>query len=512
MSASAALAPPAAGAEGSAWRIHLAALGLAWAAILAFFHRDAIQMVSIWWDSSTFNHCLLILPLIFWLVRQRLPELGRLAPAAWWPGLALVAAGALAWLVGEAGGLSLARHFGLVTMLQGCVVACLGKAVARGLFFPIFYAWFLVPAGEEIQPAMQTITADMVTFLLRLTRVPAHIEGVFISIPTGNFQVAEACSGVKFLVAMLALGALAANVCFRSWRRRIPFLIACVLVPILANGIRAWGTIYIAWLSGSNAFAESFDHVVYGWIFFAIVIALILGSAWPWFDRQVGDPWFDPLALQPAGTRPGPAGRLAQVAAVAITLAAAPLLWSSAIASAGSRAAPAGIALPTLTGWTPVAPGGRLWQPHFAGADRIATGRYRDASGDEVDLAIIVYARQSEGHKLIGFGQGAAGGHWAWTADAPAPAGGRSEMLFSFGTVREVISFYRIGSIVTGSPAAAKLETMKAHLLGGPQRAVAILVSAEQPPGGSARPALDSFLRALGPIDRLADRAAGLSN
>jgi exosortase A len=512
MSASAALAPPAGAAQAGAWRVHLGALGLAWAAILALFHRDATAMVSIWWDSSTFNHCLLIVPLIFWLVRQRLPELRRLAPAAWWPGLAVVGAGSLAWLLGEAGGLSLARHFGLVTMLQGCVIACLGKPVARGLFFPIFYAWFLVPAGEEVQPAMQTITADMVTFLLRLTRVPAHIEGVFISIPTGNFQVAEACSGVKFLVAMLALGALAANVCFRSWRRRIPFVAACVLVPILANGVRAWGTIYIAWLSGSNAFAESFDHVVYGWIFFAIVIALILGSAWPFFDRRVGDPWFDPLALQPAGAMPGPLRRLAEVAAAAVALAAAPLLWSSAIASSGSRAAPAEIGLPAPSGWRPVVPSGRLWQPHFAGADRVRTARYRDESGREVDLAIIVYSRQSEGRKLIGFGQGAAGGAWAWTADAPAPAGGRAEMLFSFGMIREVVSFYRVGGIVTGSPAAAKLETMKVHLLGGPQRAVAILVSAEQPAGGNARPALDSFLRALGPIDRLADRAAGLSN
>ena len=72
-------------------------------------------------------------------------------------------------------------------------------------------------------------------------------------------------------------------------------------------------------------------------------------------------------------------------------------------------------------------------------------------------------------------------------------------------------SFYRVGDVTTGSETRVKLETLKARLLGGPQRAVAILVSAEQPAGGgSARPAIDAFLRALGPIDRLADRAAGL--
>jgi hypothetical protein len=83
-------------------------------------------MAAIWWKSATFNHCLLVVPIIGWLVRQRLPELKALAPRAWAPGLALVAAGASAWLVGEAGNLALLRHFGLVLMLQGAAVACLG--------------------------------------------------------------------------------------------------------------------------------------------------------------------------------------------------------------------------------------------------------------------------------------------------------------------------------------------------------------------------------------------------
>ncbi len=77
--------------------------------------------------------------------------------------------------------------------------------------------------------------------------------------------------------------------------------------------------------------------------------------------------------------------------------------------------------------------------------------------------------------------------------------------------MREALTFYRVGNLLTGSAAAVKLETMKARLFGGPQRAVAVIVSAEQPAdGGSIRPALDAFLRALGPVDRLADRAAGL--
>ena len=327
--------------RGAAWRTHLIALACAWVAILALFFRDAAHLVSVWWTMSTFNHCLLILPIIAWLVWQRVPQLRLVAPAAWPAGLALVALGAAAWLLGQAESVTLARHAGLIVMLQGAAIACLGKAAARGLAFPLFYALFLIPAGEQLVPALQTLTARMATALLGLSGVPAHLEGVFITTPRGYFEVAEACAGVKFLIAMVALGVLVANVGFRSWRRRIAFVAASVAVPILANGVRAWGTIHIAQSAGLE-FAASFDHVVYGGIFFAVVAALVLGLAWRFFDRGIDDPWFDPARLR--GNRPA---RPAWVAGAAILVAALPLLWSSAVSgrwawSADALAPPGG--------------------------------------------------------------------------------------------------------------------------------------------------------------------------
>ncbi|WP_114951100.1 exosortase A [Sphingosinicella terrae] len=487
------------------WQRHLVALCLSAVALLLLFRREIAELATIWWNSSTFNHCLLIVPIIGWLVWQRLPELRRLRPAAWAPGLLLVAAGGGAWLLGEAGGLAIARHAGLLLMLEGLVVALLGRAVALGLAFPLFYAWFLLPIGEELVPAMQTVTARISMVLLGLVGVPAHLEGIFVTIPTGYFEVAEACAGVKFLVAMVALGALVGNVCFRSWRRRIAFMAVSVAVPILANGIRAWGTIYIAHLTSTD-FAADFDHVVYGGIFFAIVIALILGLGWRFFDRGVGEPWFDPEALSQGRRVP-----IVPTVAAALALAALPVAWSSAIAATGTQPVAADFALPEVPGWQRVAPGAD-WRPTYAGADLFRMARYRDARGREVDLAVAAYARQGEGGELIRIGQGAApsGSGWAWTAAAAAPLNGRAERIASHGVVREVVSFYRVGDIVTGSGLGVKLETMRRRLLGGPQRAVAVLVSARAPAAGlSPRPAIDDFLTALGPVDALADRAAG---
>ncbi|MDP8912600.1 MAG: exosortase A [Pseudomonadota bacterium] len=494
---------------GRGWRLHLIALAVAVSAILLLFHADATGMVRVWMESQTFNHCALILPIIGWLVWQRLPELRQLEPRAWAPGLLLVAVGAAGWLLGEAGGVALARHAGLVLMLQGTVIACLGKNVARGLAFPIFYALFLIPAGQELVPPLQTITADICMALLGLVGIPAHIEGIFITVPTGYFEVAEACSGVQFLIAMLAYGALVANVCFRSWKRRALFMLVAVVIPIVANGVRAWGTIYIASLT-SNDFAAGLDHVIYGWVFFALVIALVMAAGWPLFDRRASDPWFDPMKLRERCRGSSP---IWPIAAATLGIAALPLAWSAAVASAAD-ASPSEIILPAVPGWQPVpASGGRLWQPSFVGADLFRMARYRNAAGHEVDLAVAVFMRQQEGRELVGFGQGAVvpGGPWAWASNGPAPPGGRLDRIASHGAVREVATFYRVGSILTGSAAAVKLETMKTRLLGGPQRAVAVMVAAEAPAEGvSPRPAIDAFLKDLGSIEALADRAAGL--
>ncbi len=490
------------------WRRPLQYLGGAWGILLLLFWRDAADMVAIWWNSSTFNHCLLIVPILGWLVMQRRDLLAELTPKAWWPALLYGAAGAGGWLLGDAAGVALARQLGLVMMLQGSVAALLGPNVTRGLLFPLFFMFFLVPFGEELVPPLQTLTAQMCMALLGLVGIPAHIDGIFITTPGGYFRVAEACSGIEFLIAMVTLGALISNLCFTSWRRRVAFLAACVIVPVFANGLRAFGTIYIAQAAGVE-FAAGFDHIIFGWIFFAIVIAIVIGGAWRFFDKRADAPAFDPAKLQGEVRFAWPA--LKTLAAV-LVIAAVPLGWSSYIAARPSPI-PKQIAMPQVPGWqiVPYAPR-KAWTPQFDNASHYLFGRYRNAAGQEVDFFAVVYDRQTEGRELVGYGQGAIDpkGHWSWAANMPAPANGKAEYIKTKDLTRDVVSFYRIDGVTTGSPTQVKLATMKTRLLGGNQQAVAILVSAERDGDRSNRPAIDAFLRDIGNIDKLADHMVGL--
>ncbi len=483
------------------WPRHVGVLAGVVAMILALFAHDVAQVAGIWWISTTYGHCLFIGPVVAWLVWTRRVELAALTPVAWWPGLLLVAAGGFGWLLGDAGSLSIARQLGLVLILQGVVVTLLGPNVARGLLFPFCYALFLVPFGDFLEPPLQEVTVAIVMPLLHLVGITASVDGVLIHAGRYYFEVAEACSGAKFVIAMLAFGILVAATCFRSWRRRAGFMLVALVVPVLANGVRAWGTIYAADLWGIER-ATGLDHIVYGWLFFGLVMAGVLALGWRWFDSAPDAPAFDAARLQ---APPRYAAPLVVAAALTLATGAFFLAWSAAIAGRAASL-PHGIDLPQVAGWTR-SPLGRSvpWQPHHPGADRHLFGRYTNGR-NRVDVGIAIYATQHEGKELVAFGTGvlAQEDRWVRVADLSSVAGGSAMRIVAPGPVeRTVATWYRVGPVVTADEKRVKLETMRARLTGADQMAVALHIAVP----GDDPAAIARFVAAAGGPAALLDRA-----
>ncbi|RYE03952.1 MAG: exosortase A [Sphingomonadales bacterium] len=487
------------------WRRHAGLLAAVWLGLLVIFRGDAVDLATIYWTNTTFGHCLFVAPVIAWLVWQRRTGLALVSPQGWWPGLALVAAGGFGWVLGDAASVALFRHAGLVLMLQGAVVTVLGPNVARALLFPLCYMAFLVPFGDFLEGPLQEITTAMVIPLLHVTGVPAVVDGVLITTPNGYFEIAEACSGAKFVIAMVAYGVLVANVCYVSWGRRAAFLAMALIVPIIANGIRAWATIYAAWWTSVER-ATGMDHIVYGWVFFALVMIVVLAIGWKWFDRDPDAAWFDPAALQAAPSR-----RIeAPVASLLVLLVASLFLGWASLNAARAAPLPEAVELPDVPGWQRTGLSTRAaWSPNYPGADHFLIGRYMDVQGRTVDLAIAVYANQHEDKELVGFGIGAIRENDKWVRIeglSRADGGQAVRMVGPARVERETVTWYRIGGMLTGSDNRVKLMTLKNKMLGGSQAAAAVLVSAEQDGNGGAHGAIEDFLRALGPVDALADR------
>lgn len=489
------------------WRAALGRLGLAWAGLFVLFFSDFSAMAGQWWNSSTYNHQLLIPPIIAGLVWRRWPQLRGLEPRAWWPGLLGIIASGILWLLGAVVGVDLLRQAGAVALLGATVPLVLGPQVATGAIFPIFYSIFLVPFGDELVTLLQTLTAQLAVALTRASGIPVRVDGVFLDTPAGLFEVAEACSGVKFLVAMVALGVLVCHLCYRSWARRALFMAACVVVPVLANAVRAWGTILAAQYVGA-ARAGGFDHIVYGWVFFAAVIAAVLGLAWRSFDRPFDDPAIDDAKL--ARIRASAAHPLGTLLAGALVVAGA-AGWAQA-AQRLAAPLPARIDLPAVAGWSrtdhaPAAP----WRPLAGGADHRLLGSYRDAAGRRIDVFVALYAGQDAARDPAGFGQGALpmGSDWAWGGPATGSAGARCETLRWRGRhERTACTWYRAGSVLTGSPARLKLATLGQRLTLRARPAALLIVSAEPEPGSDPAAAIAAFAAAIGDPGAWLDRLA----
>ena len=257
------------------WRAALVVLGAAFAALVLLFWESVSLMVETWYVSATFNHGFAILPICAWLIWDRKDALRTYVPQPCFRAVLPVLACVAVWIVGEAAGVNSVRQFAFVGMAVSTVLAVLGWPLTRAMMFPLGYLFFAVPFGDFLIPSLQDLTAVMVVEGLRWVDVPVFMDGVFLSIPSGNFEVAEACSGVRFLIATLALGALFANLCFRTWWRRLIIILLAIVVPVIANGIRAFGIVYIAHITDHRV-AAGVDHLIYGWMFFAVVTVLLL--------------------------------------------------------------------------------------------------------------------------------------------------------------------------------------------------------------------------------------------
>lgn len=487
-----------------AWHGALARLGGVWAALILAFWPDWRAMAHQWWDSSTYTHILFVPAILVWLVAQRLPDLLRLRPQGWAPALGLMAGAVLLWALGALAGFAQVTQMAVVAMLVASVPLVMGPHVAAGLAFPLAYMGFLVPFGDELVPLLQTITAKLTIALVHLTRVPAQIDGVFIATPAGLFEVAEACSGIKFLVAMQAFGALAAHVCFASWRRRAAFMAMCVVVPVLANGVRAWGTVYVAQFYGREV-AGGVDHIIYGWFFFAAVIAAIIGAGWRWFDRPAGAPMVDVARIEGSALL----GRLSVrgiAPAKALGALAAMVLVAQGWVMAADRLAapmPRQIGLPVVSGWSrmPYAPR-QWWSPLASGADHRLLGRYSDGRGHTVDVFYALYGAQGQGRKAGGYGEGALplGSQWAWKAQGPAVADARSDLLLAGGpTERLAETTYKTGDVVTGSNLQLKLANIADRVMLQRRATMMLILSSEDAAPEASIAAFRASTGAIGP-------------
>jgi exosortase A len=453
------------------------------AGILAIFGEATMAMVSTWSESNTFNHGPLIPLLSAYMIWRRRDRLADAEPRFEWAGLIALFLALAVWTVGRISATMVIQQFALVFTLQAFVFCVLGRDVTARILFPLFYLLFAVPFGAELVPPLQDVTAFFVVVFLRLTGIPVFIDGVFIATPAGNYLVAEACAGLRYLISTLAISLVFANLAFHSWRRRAAFIALALVVPIIANGIRAFLIVLIAYIS-DNEIATGVDHVLYGWVFFSFVTFLLFAIGYAMRDSVE-----DELPARP----PAPGGRAGAApivaAAIAVTLVFGTYKYVEVVTNAAARIDLARAAAPAMPGFERIAARGEAWKPRFAGADHQIDQAYRKG-GRDIDLHIGLYTRERQGAKAITSAHNFAPEE-PWQlgelASIRLPLDDReltatSVRLSAPGRYRLVWYWYWVNGEFTGNPYAAKLLRMKALLTGGSPATGIVAISGEYPP------------------------------
>lgn len=382
------------------WSRSLALTASALLALLILYRETLFSMVSIWNRSETYAHCFLIFPISGYLIWKKRQVLSSLSPQAYWPPLASLAVLGFGWLLGNVTGAAVVQQYALVAMIPVLIWALLGHRVASEIAFPLVFLLFSVPFGEFLLPTLIGITGDFAVGLLELTGMPVYREGNFFSIPSGDWSVVEACSGLRYLIASITLGSLFAYITYQSYLKRTLFILLSVIVPIFANGMRAFLIVMIAHLSDMKL-AMGVDHYIYGWLFFGLVMAILfwLGSRWrDDFDEIV-------QATAPSHASPTPAGRewpMLAVAACGLLIAS---IWPTRAAylktAASPETPPPVLAAPNaVSPWQAVSEKTTQWAPHYAGAEVEKQVSYSDGNGS-VALFIKYYRLVEEGRDLV---------------------------------------------------------------------------------------------------------------
>jgi exosortase A len=488
------------------WTLAVAALALYGAWLLTLYTGTVVSMVSIWYRSETFVHGFLIFPLSAWLVWRRRDRLRVLAPA---PGtsllpLALMLAGVGLWLGGELADVLTARHLGWVTMLVAGVWWLTGDRVGRALLFPLAFLYLAVPMGEFLLPTLMDWTADFTVWALRASGVPVLREGTNFQIPSGSWSVVEACSGLRYLIASVTVGVLFAYLTYTTLWRRLAFVVAAILVPILANWLRAYMIVMIGHLS-NNHLAVGVDHLIYGWLFFGLVMGLLfwIGGFW----REDDKPAAATSTLRAATSADAVPSVAAWARAVAIALAitALPVALVHALPSGGPRGA-LDAAAPPIPGWTQVAQAGPGWTPDFL-PPRAQWNATYERGGERASLYVALYYREDAESKLVSSQNalirtvnhaGYLVSSRARTLDLPTGPLSVEESVLRLGEQRVLARrWYWVNGGMTGSDVRAKLGQAISRLRGAGDAGAIVVVYAPIPADGPpSSPALDDLARA----------------
>jgi len=431
-----------------------------------------------------------------------------------------MAAVAFGWLLGELAAVNAVTQFALVAMLVLAVPLIVGVPAARRIAFPLGFLFFAVPIGEFIMPKLMDWTAMFSVIGLRASGIPVYQEGLHFVIPSGKWSVVEACSGVRYLIASIVVGTLYAYLNYQSLKRRLIFVGVAILVPLVANWLRAYMIVMLGHYSG-NTLAVGVDHLIYGWVFFGVVIMIMFAIGMRWREPEIEEPPSESdTGMQSGNAQPA---RFLPALILGLGVAIVPRAAMTIMESGSALPAPVLASAPLSQGGWELVDGTLVdWQPAFANPSTTLNAVLAK-DGRRVGVFIAYYRQQGYERKLISSENmlvKSSDKSWAQVGRdsrtitlAGQPAGIRTATLRSnlsgLGVEPDryrIWHWYWIDGRIVSSDHLGKLWLALSRLSGQGDESAAVFAYALEPEGDTV---LTEYLASAGSgIDKLLEQAA----
>ena len=393
---------PAAGSGSMSWRTAWMLLG-GTVLVMLLLHVPTLRSVArVWTDNESFSHCWFVAPLAGYMIWTRRDQLAALSPKPALGGLLLVLLSGGVWFLSNLAQVALGEQLGLVGMIIGSVWALLGTEVCRHIAYPLAFLALLVPFGEELFPILINIAGRLGMVVLDWTGMPVTFDGRFLRVPGGEWTITEACSGLRYLLTILTVGAVFAYVNFSRPLKRALFLAVCVVAAVLMNGFRVWLLVVIGSLTDMKS-PLVHDHVWLGWLLFAIMLLALFQIGRRMADDEDDSGWSVRSATGSRDARPAASAlwvTAAVVVGIAVGWTAVAAAFDRPIAGAVRYAGPA-----RHPAWDDVPEAPWEWKPFYPGAAAEFQQAY-ERSGELVGLYVGYYRDQRQGSELVGAGNG----------------------------------------------------------------------------------------------------------
>jgi len=429
------------------------------AAFLFCYAPVIMGMIRQWWNVSFYSYAFLIPVVSAYLVWIRRDQLLAVMPRPnYGGGAVLVAAGLLVLSIGRAGGIQALEQISLLITLPGMILFLFGKAVLKTLWLPVGFLWFMIPIWDVVTDPLhvpfQVFSANLGVMLLRAVGIPVFQDGILIYLPNITLEVARACSGVNYLIAVLATSIPLATIVLTDVWKRVVLVLLAMAVSALANSLRVALIGMLAYYDLSGDLHGPY-HMLHGVFVSLVGYAVIFGGLWalsrgqaPAVFASVGRMW---------------SFKWDQVRTAWITVSAVLVLTGAAQYVDRSYPVPLKHNLSELSlegaGWM-----GREISPlqTLEGADQSVSRSYHALSGEDVRLSLWYFDTQTQGKELV----------YPGTAKLHADArkvrlsiSGQGEVelnrrfIHDRGNAQMVLFWYDLNGRILASPQAVKLYT-----------------------------------------------------